>query len=56
MGIVSNAKPIIQCPELIQTVKRSGLMLCTYGKENNQTENVDLQERLGVDAVIGKIL
>jgi glycerophosphodiester phosphodiesterase len=52
MGIVSNAKPIIQCPELIQTVKRSGLMLCTYGKENNQTENVDLQERLGVDAVI----
>jgi len=52
MGIVSNCSPLIRCPEVIHAVKRSGLMLCTYGSQNNDADCCFLQESLGVDAVI----
>lgn len=52
MGIVSHAHPVIRTPQLVRSVKRTGLLLCTYGTENNEVANVDLQERFGVDAII----
>jgi glycerophosphoryl diester phosphodiesterase len=52
MGIVSNVKPLLLAPQLIQTIKKSGLLLATYGIENNIVENAELQEKLGVDAII----
>jgi len=52
MGIVSSATPIVMAPQLVRAVKRAGLIFCTYGQENNHTENIDLQERFGMDAII----
>eukprot|EP01116_Phalansterium_solitarium_P023688 TRINITY_DN8426_c0_g1_i2.p1 TRINITY_DN8426_c0_g1~~TRINITY_DN8426_c0_g1_i2.p1 ORF type:complete len:210 (+),score=58.43 TRINITY_DN8426_c0_g1_i2:325-954(+) len=52
MGIVSHAAPLLRAPQLITAIKKAGLILCTYGVENNIGENADLQERLAVDAVI----
>jgi glycerophosphodiester phosphodiesterase len=52
MGIVSHATPIVMAPQLVRSVKRAGLVFCTYGDENNVTELIDLQERFGVDAII----
>jgi len=51
-GIVSWAGPLIDAPEIITSIKNSGLMLCTYGADNNNTASVDLQKRFGVDTVI----
>eukprot|EP00043_Microstomoeca_roanoka_P008303 m.80084 g.80084 ORF g.80084 m.80084 type:complete len:1265 (+) comp14190_c0_seq2:239-4033(+) len=52
LGIVSNCHPLVLCPELIHQVKSSGLLLLTWGRENNDVESVRLQEACGVDAVI----
>eukprot|EP01117_Protostelium_nocturnum_P011839 TRINITY_DN4316_c0_g1_i2.p1 TRINITY_DN4316_c0_g1~~TRINITY_DN4316_c0_g1_i2.p1 ORF type:complete len:1181 (+),score=436.13 TRINITY_DN4316_c0_g1_i2:73-3615(+) len=52
MGIVSNSTPIVRAPQVIQEVKRAGLVLCTYGDLNNDMDVVSMQERLGTDAVI----
>ena len=51
-GIVSNASPLVQSPEIITYIKNRGLLLCTYGIENNQRHNVQLQKDYGVDSVI----
>eukprot|EP01027_Heterolobosea_sp_BB2_P010917 GEZU01015947.1.p1 GENE.GEZU01015947.1~~GEZU01015947.1.p1 ORF type:complete len:123 (+),score=37.11 GEZU01015947.1:245-613(+) len=51
LGIVSNARPLVEEPILIETVKEVGLILCTYGKENNDVKNVELQNRLGVTVI-----
>ncbi|EGD73410.1 hypothetical protein PTSG_05107 [Salpingoeca rosetta] len=52
LGIVSNSHPLVLCPELIHQVKSSGLLLLTWGDENNDVDCVRLQEACGVDAVI----
>eukprot|EP00045_Choanoeca_perplexa_P011801 m.126351 g.126351 ORF g.126351 m.126351 type:complete len:1100 (+) comp15773_c0_seq1:91-3390(+) len=52
LGIVSIATPIVKCPELVRQVKAEGLLLLTWGKENNNVECCRLQEACGVDAVI----
>ncbi|RHZ57154.1 hypothetical protein Glove_393g44 [Diversispora epigaea] len=52
LGIVTNAEPIIKAPGLVKIIKDSGLMLFTYGPLNNSIQNVQLQRRAGVDAVI----
>ncbi|CAG8559760.1 16394_t:CDS:10 [Funneliformis mosseae] len=52
LGIVSNSAPIIEAPKLIATIKEAGLLLFTYGTMNNEVENVQLQRKAGVDAVI----
>lgn len=52
LGIVSHSTPLVEAPRLIKTVKENGLLLLTYGPKNNDLESVQLQKRLGVDAVI----
>ncbi|CAN6613069.1 glycerophosphocholine phosphodiesterase Gde1p [Trichomonascus vanleenenianus] len=52
LGIVSAAKPLIQCPRLVNVIKESGLVCVTYGADNNDPENARLQMKHGVDAVI----
>jgi len=51
-GIVTNSKPVDKFPEIISLIKRAGLLLCTYGGDNNVPKYVDLQEKMGVDAII----
>lgn len=52
LGIVSSARPLIQCPRLVNVVKESGLVCVTYGTDNNDPDNARLQMKSGVDAVI----
>lgn len=52
LGIVSAAEPILKAPRLVQIIKSSGLVCVTYGVENNDPENVDIEMDAGVDAVI----
>lgn len=52
LGIVSAAAPIIEAPRLAQVVKSSGLVCVTYGVENNDPENANIEMDAGVDAVI----
>lgn len=52
LGIVSECEPLIQCPRLVNVVKRSGLVCVTYGTGNNDPGNARLQLKSGVDAVI----
>ena len=51
-GIVCNSTPLIEAPNLIGYIKRSGLSLFTYGPQNNDIEGVKLQKANGVDAII----
>eukprot|EP00053_Salpingoeca_punica_P014224 m.129233 g.129233 ORF g.129233 m.129233 type:complete len:1162 (-) comp16402_c3_seq2:259-3744(-) len=51
-GIVSRAQPFLDCPEIIQEAKAHGLLVLTWGSENNEVVNVRTQERIGMDAVI----
>ncbi|GAM27923.1 hypothetical protein SAMD00019534_110990, partial [Acytostelium subglobosum LB1] len=52
LGIVTNSKILTEGTPIIREVKQAGLMLCSWGEENNDPVLVDLQETLGVDAVI----
>ncbi|KAG0301831.1 Glycerophosphocholine phosphodiesterase [Dissophora globulifera] len=52
LGIVAHSPPIIEAPNLIKGIKETGLLVFTYGADNNDVENVKLQKRHGVDAVI----
>lgn len=52
LGLVTAAKPIVMAPRLAQVVKSSGLVLFTYGVENNNPDNAKKELRAGVDAVI----
>mmetsp|Transcript_13114 Transcript_13114/g.52304 ORF Transcript_13114/g.52304 Transcript_13114/m.52304 type:complete len:689 (+) Transcript_13114:22-2088(+) len=52
MGIVSYAKPLVLAPSLIRTIKQAGLLVVSYGSENNEIENIELQEEYGIDAII----
>ncbi|KAI8799690.1 hypothetical protein BJ742DRAFT_844824 [Cladochytrium replicatum] len=52
LGVVCDARPLIQVPMLINTIKESGLILATFGEANTKRANVDVQERAGVDAII----
>lgn len=52
LGIVAAAAPIIEAPRLAQVVKSSGLVCVTYGVENNDPENANMEMDAGVDAVI----
>lgn len=52
LGIVSAAAPIIEAPRLAQVVKSSGLVCVTYGVENNDPVNANIEMDAGVDAVI----
>jgi glycerophosphoryl diester phosphodiesterase len=52
LGIVTNVEPLVLCPNLIRTIQEAGLLLCTYGKGNNEIAVVKLQQDYGVDGVI----
>ncbi|OBA28042.1 GDPD-domain-containing protein [Hanseniaspora valbyensis NRRL Y-1626] len=52
LGIVTAAKPIVMAPRLAQVVKSSGLVLFTYGVQNNDPDIAKKELRAGVDAVI----
>ncbi|KAL8831834.1 MAG: hypothetical protein Q9170_005130 [Blastenia crenularia] len=52
LGIVSAAEPLVLCPRLVKVVKESGLVCVSYGVLNNNGENVRLQVKEGIDAVI----
>ncbi|KAF9203827.1 Glycerophosphocholine phosphodiesterase [Haplosporangium sp. Z 27] len=52
LGIVTHSGPIIEAPNLIKGIKDTGLLVFTYGADNNDVENAKLQRRHGVDAVI----
>lgn len=51
-GIVSEVKPVLQNPSLVQLVKDQGLFFFTYGELNNVGEAVMKQQSWGVDGVI----
>ncbi|KAL2406347.1 Glycerophosphocholine phosphodiesterase GDE1 [Exophiala dermatitidis] len=52
LGVVSAAEPFVAAPRLVRVVKESGLVCVSYGSLNNDPENVKLQVRQGIDAVI----
>lgn len=52
LGIVTASQPIIEAPNLVKGIKETGLLVFTYGADNNDIENAKLQRRHGVDAVI----
>lgn len=52
LGLVCRTTPLIESPELISEIKRRGLLLCTFGAENNDRALVKLQKDYGVDTVI----
>ncbi|KAG0242736.1 Glycerophosphocholine phosphodiesterase [Actinomortierella wolfii] len=52
LGIVTASQPIIEAPNLVKGIKQTGLLVFTYGSDNNEIENARLQRRHGVDAVI----
>jgi len=45
-GIVTDCRPILQQPEHVPFVKQQGLLLFTYGAENSDPANVELQKKL----------
>ncbi|KAJ1535636.1 phosphate system positive regulatory protein pho81, partial [Nowakowskiella sp. JEL0078] len=52
LGVFCDARPLIQVPMLINTIKHSGLILGSFGAANENPANVLLQEENGVDAII----
>lgn len=51
-GIVCNAAPLMLAPSLIKTIKDTGLVLVTYGAENNNPDTAAKQLRAGIDSII----
>ncbi|KAK9762347.1 phosphate system positive regulatory protein pho81 [Basidiobolus ranarum] len=52
LGIMCEATPLVQVPSLIQSIKRSGLILASFGPLNEDPKNIQLQEAHGVDAIV----
>ena len=51
-GINVNSTPLLAQPELIRSILSKELVLFTWGSLNNNPTNIELQKKLGVDAVI----
>lgn len=52
-GVVSESTPILENLDLVRQAHESGLLLLTFGKQNNDPEKVRIQQQAGVDSVIG---
>ncbi|OJD10359.1 hypothetical protein AJ78_08600 [Emergomyces pasteurianus Ep9510] len=52
LGVVTAAEPLVIAPRLVRVVKESGLVCVSYGIANNEPDNVKLQVKEGIDAVI----
>lgn len=51
-GVVCESAPLIEAPRLIHAVRDAGLALFSYGRSNNSVDNVQLQIKHGVAAII----
>ncbi|KAJ1955670.1 Glycerophosphocholine phosphodiesterase, partial [Dipsacomyces acuminosporus] len=51
-GVVSHVGPVAESPRVAFLVRQHGLVLATYGKQNNQARYVRMQSAYGVDVVI----
>lgn len=52
-GVVTDVTPLLACPSLIPVVQEeAGLVLCSYGRANNDAAAVTTQQRWGIGAVI----
>ncbi|RKP13152.1 hypothetical protein BJ684DRAFT_10476, partial [Piptocephalis cylindrospora] len=52
LGIMCAAQPLIQVPSLVGEVKATGLLLASYGQVNADARVIQIQEALGVDALL----
>ncbi|CAG8554771.1 11064_t:CDS:10 [Acaulospora morrowiae] len=51
LGVICEATLLVRVPSLITSIKQAGLILTTFGTANNDSRNIRIQERYGVDAV-----
>lgn len=52
-GVVTEVSPFIACPRMIGSIQcEANLVLCSYGRRNNEPDIVYLQQRHGIGAVI----
>jgi glycerophosphoryl diester phosphodiesterase len=52
-GIVTDVRPILEAPHIIRHIQeRARLVLCSYGRRNNEIEAVKLQQQHRIGAVI----
>jgi glycerophosphoryl diester phosphodiesterase len=52
LGIIPCSTPLLQNLKLIDRIKEEGIILFTWGDDNNDEKNIRLQRQHGVDAVI----
>ncbi|KAG9303986.1 hypothetical protein G9A89_005896 [Geosiphon pyriformis] len=52
LGVICEATLLLQVPSLITNVKEGSLILTTFGSANNDSRNIRIQERYGVDAMM----
>ncbi|KAF9981772.1 phosphate system positive regulatory protein pho81 [Mortierella antarctica] len=52
LGVICEATPLIQVPNLIANIKESGLVLTTFGASNRDPTLVQIQKSHGVDALM----
>eukprot|EP00842_Homolaphlyctis_polyrhiza_P006787 jgi/Hompol1/7109/HPOL_000652-RA len=52
LGIVTLVDPLLKSPALIPTIRRTGLLLFTYGSLSNDVDNCKIQRAYGVDGII----
>lgn len=51
-GLVCPAAFLLKNPEVVAMIKKSGLIIATWGRDNNHPENVDKQLSMGVNGII----
>ncbi|KAK5668503.1 Glycerophosphocholine phosphodiesterase [Batrachochytrium dendrobatidis] len=52
VGIVTEVSPLLLAPRIISTVRRTGLVLFTYGSKNNSVDQCKIQSAYGIDGII----
>jgi CDK inhibitor PHO81 len=52
LGIICEAKPLLQMPQLIHVIKESGLIVGSMGESNKNPANLEKLEKLGVDVMV----
>lgn len=51
-GLVCPASFLLKNPDVVELIKKSGLIVATWGRDNNHPENVDKQLSMGVNGII----
>ncbi|KAL2918168.1 Glycerophosphocholine phosphodiesterase [Polyrhizophydium stewartii] len=52
LGIVTVVDPLLKAPRIITAIRRTGLVLFTYGSASNFVANCKIQRAYGVDGII----